>query len=599
LRARTNPTYGDFVQAAKASGLELPFKDLIDVQQAGIAEVLKSASVGKELKNMDAHNNAMELGPKEEVPPGWKRLNGLLGEHGEKMAVPAGSYRAFDNILKRSGNDLTGAFNTMRSVRNVTDLAILRKAINGYFADTLMHPNRLASRAKNLKTAMKLSRDEGLLNDPAYAPVRKNLENIAEQGGFSRNYAKVGPNYEKQGWGAVTDMLNAPLQTAAKHTIGTLRDASALDAAEEAAEHPEWSEEQQRAFLTSASKTIDRVMGGEHSPTGLPPALDRIVSIIQPYWRHRTGAIRQEGAAIGSLLRGNKSAWSPAAKGAVGMLAAHAIQNGIAQIVFTKWNTGHVIWPTSIKDLSVYQTGEKDENGNPSRASTFDSVLPEVELATRLLQGRMGKELSSSIDPTLTAGAQAVTGRDELGQPMTMGDRALGILRSALFMPYSSPQGHNILTQMLGQRNMPKDVAGSKAYNTLRDAVNSKTVTSARTPEEQKQWQRWNQLADTPEHWRANSVQILDEMKQDPTVTRAAVENAAKRWAMPNDLGRMAADKSLSPADLMDAWKDATIDEKRQMFPSIYRRMSALKNNGRASTQTWKEWESLEQAMKS
>lgn len=597
LKGRSQPTFEDFHQAITKQGLEPAYDNALHMQMAGLSEVHRSAAIGKQIQQMLKDGNAVNLKEGETVPHGFDTVKDLIGQHGENIAVPKGTAYAWRNILDRSSGDLQSLFNSMKRIRYVTDTMLARRAISGGISDLLtsQSPNKL----RNLQTAFLVSAHPELLTEPEFASADKSFKDAARSSGYKNGEFPLHPPQEKTLPQKFFDLVSTVPRIINKRVTEPFRGMALLNASDEANTHPEWSDAERKRYMDSAVDTINRNIGGEHEPTGLPPTLDKALGIISPYWRFKTAAIRQGANAVQELGKGN---FGPAAKGAIGIMISHALQNAIAQMVETKWNTGHAIAPNSLQDLMMHRTGEKNPDGSEKRANIMSSLMPLESAAYEIAHGEAGKAAQTYLDPAAERIAESVTGRDYQGQPMTPLQRAKNVGGAFTFPPHvTDDQGNfapgGILNQLSGERPAPKAAERSSAQNYLNDVLGQNVHEAGESPEVAAKWQKWSQLASTPEQFRQNGLQLYQQMSTDPDVTPKQITAAFKRWQTPAGLERSVLSPEVGPADLQTAYHLATDEEKAQMKPGISRRIADLDFEGKSRDEI-QAWVSLIRSMK-
>jgi hypothetical protein len=145
-------------------------------------------------------------------------------------------------------------------------------------------------------------------------------------------------------------------------------------------------------------------------------------------------------------------------------------------------------------------------------------------------------------------------------------------------------------------RALPKPAERSSAMNVLEDAL-GQSVHTEENPEAADKWQKWSQLADTPEDFQKNKQQIIGEMRDEPTVSPTALRSALKRWTRPHDIASLAGNDGLSGSDLLAAWHAASPEEQAKMAPAIAPRFSNKKWAGMSRSDIG-DWQQLAAAVR-
>ncbi len=606
LKSRTQPDTASYLKALDEAGREPASTNAFENQAIKMAEIHRSAAIGETLRVMAKNGDAIELNPDNpallanqdiktwSMPKGWKSTAPLTGATGKNYIVPDGVYRAWDNVLNRSSSSLVGRWNSLKQLRYIGDTMLAKRAITGY-AETALpssSPNKLA----NLVTGFKASLHPEILNDPDNAALKTEFVKAAKEGGFSNGTWQLGPGQRgtlAEGLGKLftpgtrmegaAQLLTALPRASNKYVVAPLRTAAMLNLADEVNAHPEWSPETAAAYRRSGIDTINRLVGSTHGPTALPPILDKVASIVSPYWRWKTAGARQLAAAVPELAKGNPG---PAVRALLGTIMVRAIGNTIAQAIATKVNTGSVQLPNNLNDLLLaYRTGAKNPDGSEVRASLVDSFLPVISAGLEAAHKEVGTALQGYIDPEIERIAQSMTGRDYTGHPMTPGQRAENLFGGLMYSQgFKNAQGQlsgsATVENLLGPtRLLPKTAERSSATNVLEDAL-GQSVRAEENPEAADKWQRWSQLADTPEDFQKNKQQIISEMRDEPTVGPAALRSALKHWTQPHDIASLANNGGLSGGDLLAAWNVAGPDEQAKLAPVIANRLSDKKWDG-------------------
>jgi hypothetical protein len=472
LKGRTKITPQDWMQAAKDHGLDIPYKTVSEMQRAGLSEVLKSAKAGEQLNSAVDRGDGMRLQSGEEAPAGWATTEDIIGSNGRNVAVPNGTAWALRNILNRSADsDLSMMNKAMNALKYTFDtMTIQRGILGGFGGEALTHPLQTA---RNLIPAVRTTLNPDLLNEPRFAKVRDMLTQASEHG-FDPAQHETGPKPTAEGgWlNTLGKVPNAIGTFANKKVLASIKQLSALNLVERANQHPEWSQAKTDEYLSAGNRTTDNLVGGAHSPSGLPQTADNLLRAIAPFYKWKTAAERQQIGALGSAMKGNLD---PLYRGVVGMIGAHAILNAISQIIDTKTNTGKVVWPTP-EDLLFHRTGNKNKDGTDERVSVMSSFLPEAETIGLLAKKEFGQAGKQFINSAWDDLAQAWIGRSEYtGQKLTAGQRAAAAAGAFVFIPQINTKksvGQNaadIARQLTYERHVPGALTRSDAQNRYHD----------------------------------------------------------------------------------------------------------------------------------
>jgi hypothetical protein len=173
--------------------------------------------------------------------------------------------------------------------------------------------------------------------------------------------------------------------------------------------------------------------------------------------------------------------------------------------------------------------------------------------------------------------AESYVGRTESGQKLSPSQRLTHLLGGAFFTQgITNDQGNFSAGAAVSKffnpdRELPKTAERSSAQNYLNDVMGQNI--RKESPEQEAKWQRWSQLADTPEDFEKNKEQLYNEMSNDPSLSAGDIRNAWKRWSSPGGFERQIASREVGPDDLLHAWNLASDDEKAQMRPLLEARM--------------------------
>jgi hypothetical protein len=589
LQARTQPTPQDWFKAITDKGLEPAHNNVADMQAAGYSEVLKSAAVGEQIKKMIPAGDAMELHGKA-VPAGWETIPDIIGSHGNDVAIPTHTARALRNILDRSSGDLGTIQKAMHYARYATDTITAQRSIIGGLAEAGAHPIQTA---RNIGAAFKTSLHPELLTRPEFKPVQDLLKRAASEGGYEPTEHLTSPARPIE-WKTPKNWLEnlvAPTRwvtiVSNKFVTAPLKRLAAMNLAERAVQHPEWDAKKTQDYLQQGVDTIDRVMGGEHKPSGHSAGFDTAQRLIAPWIKWKTAYARQIAASIPAAAKGNLD---PMIRGVIGLAGAHVLLNGLAQLADTKYHTGHAIMPKGM-DFLMHRTGEKNADGSERRASVMSSVFPEIEAAALALKGEKMKALGNAFDPAWNNIAQAITGRSsETGQALSAGQRLGKAAGGVFFTPRMDQGAGGFIRNATYERDVPVAADRSKVQNFLQDKATAKS--GGYPPETADAWSGWNKLAATPEDYQENKKQILTEMQANPNIDEGQINNAIKRWKKPAGLERSALNDVLGPADLHDAWNMASPDEQAELKKGIAERAQNL-HYDKMSRTNYQNWTAL------
>jgi hypothetical protein len=598
LKERTQPTPEDWYQALEKHGLKPAYDNAFDAQMAGIGEVHRSAEMGNKLNDMLKTGDAIKMKPGDRPPTGWDTVQDLTGSHGQNIAVPRGVATAWRNIIDSSVGDMGQVWNSVKRLRYAGDTMTAKRAIAGYGGELLTSPskNKIANLVKGYKTAM----HPEILNDPEYAGIKAEYEKAAKNGGFENGEWATGPQ-EKRGFlDTLGHIVTTVPRLSAKYVVEPLRAASMLNLADEINSHPEWPPEKARAYQQAGIDSINRMMGGENGPTGLPPTIDKAIRTIAPYFRWKTAGIRQGGAAVGELAQGK---FGPNTKKFIGAVIMHGLSNAVAQTVSTKWNTGKVIAP-DLKDMMLgYRTGEKNPDGSDKRAAPVSSLFPLLSAGMQIAKGETNKAIQSFLDPEIERIAEFYTGRNYEGKEMSPTERVTNLLGGLTFTQGVTDDagkfspGQVVKNLISPTRELPKTAERSSAQNYFNDVLGQSTPRNE-TPEQADKWEAWSRLAQTPEDFDKNKAQIYDEMSNDPNVSPNDLKLAFKRWSSPNGIERQTANRDIGPEDLLHGWDLATDEEKAKMRPILQQRLSDISDRAESeSRQSMESWTKVYKAL--
>jgi hypothetical protein len=379
--------------------------------------------------------------------------------------------------------------------------------------------------------------------------------------------------------GSVPNAINA-------HVTEPIRAASLLNMADEVLNHPEWTPAYKQDFMRKSVESVNRLVGGEHNMSALPPAIENLL-MAMPYRMYKTSAIRQGVAAANEIFHG---APSIATRKLLGSLTVNAGINAVAQMVMTKVNTGHVIYPTSPQDWIQPQTGEVNPDGSMKRETPLSTFAPGITAGYEMARGKPGQAVAGFVDPAIQAAAEAINGYDAQGHPLSMADRVLRIPKSFFFTPnLRNPEtGKLDPAYFAGQlaspyRQAPKTTERSTAQNILVDA-GFKGGGNTELPDEAVKWTRWNTLAETPELLDQNRDTILNEMQADPHIGPTEIGQAIERWSLPGGVFKSAMNNRVGPDALRSAYGAASDTEKPEIARAVGERLSN------------KNWENMSQA---
>jgi hypothetical protein len=378
-----------------------------------------------------------------------------------------------------------------------------------------------------------------------------------------------------------------------KYITGPLKNLAIINAADRLMRNPDLSDSELRMRAQDAADSIDRFFGTERlaSRSKILNNHKAVVDLVMPFIHYQTAQLRGTAAGTIAVARGN---FDPLIRETAGAILTYATLSASAQIVMTKINTGHVIYPTRLYDLVRPRTGKKNADGSDERWSPPGNPKPAIDQAIRIVHGDWGKLIGQVTNNIFTAAAEAINGRNPTtGQAESPWERAKSIGSMFMFGPQGLSQGDysKAITSTVFGGESPGDEERSEAQNFLHTKLLENSEGN-QSPAERDAWAKWNAKASTPDDYDANRDEIQQEMRDSGLVSDEQIKLADKRWSTPNGIGKEMLNKDLTPQDMLDAYNLATPDEQSEMKDAIQERWRKTKVKGMAASKR-AAWDSL------
>jgi hypothetical protein len=604
---RESKNWGDFVDKTTKAGMDIPYKNPLEMMAAGLAQRSRAVNAKEMVNdNWKPSGIADEMPTKGAIPTGWMKAPGI-----ENTIVPneVGKSLQYYYDSKAPSKDLTAAMRmsnaAAQSVRFMGDMVTATRAVGAGLGNTISMGlrtgdlgkyNPIEAYKRGRKIMTQSAEDLHATGDPADQQLATWLDQSVKAGLRPNGMKDLPrPDSERTVGNTVKDTADHVAHALNNYVTGPMKAGWANLAAEYSTMQRakgKWSSQDAMDFTRRYIKFQDDAMGGSGSVNTAHPGIKIAADLVSPLWKYQTAGLRSSVRSLGEAVA-SKSISKSTIPEALSHITAHIALGVGAGLAISKATTGSAIPPTSPLDLFFPKIG-KNNDGTDKRLGVAGIFLPLAEQITRLSKGELGKAGSPLLNPAITAAAQAITNHDWKGDTIgdgSVADRAWYFLKQSMSPITWSEMSEGNLAGAFAFRTAPKDISRSKAENLAVDLEQSKhTPQEGSTHTQESDWENRLRAGWNGKQWNPDAQKAYGEMKKAGYPT-SSIHNLARRAQVPAGIKGVPY-SNLDPQDILKVWQSATPDERKEMMPGMQERFSKV-NRSKEKPDIYKAWQDL------